>query len=151
MKKTYNMKLNKFFDKNMDCTVMELTVTKDMVDLLKPFTCPNEGMRGTDWCKQSLDENSNSSYSSDGEEVISYFQRYTIKTVLKSSVRWVTLLDLLFTKELMDGLTIKVPLNNIRAFTSVNESIESIKQLIKVAEEISHDREISITLNVKED
>jgi hypothetical protein len=142
MKKVYNVKLNKYFDKDMGCIVMELNVGKNLTDLLSKYAIREETLR-TDWSKVSLNE-LNDGF---GEN----YNRCLIKTVLKSSVRWVPLLDLLFTDEILNNQKIKVPLNNVRAFTNVTESIDSIKAMIKVAEEVDHDRDINITLNISDE
>lgn len=142
MKKIYNIKIAKYFDKNRDTTVLELNVSKELSDLLKTFAITTE-TRETDWSKVVINE--------DNYNEPEYYTRYLIKGILKNSVTWNTTLDLLFTPEILNNQTIQVPLNSLRVFTEVNTSVESIKRLVKTAEEINKDREITINLTVTEE
>lgn len=141
MKKQYNIKVQRYFDKSQDCNVLEINVSKELTDLLKQFAITNEEMRDTSFNKSVLNE---------GSDDYKYIQRYLVKSILKNSVRWTSTLDLLFTKELLTKQSIKIPLNSLRVFDSISENVESIKQLVKVAEEINTSKELNISLNIED-
>lgn len=142
MKKSYNIKISKYFSKTDDNTVLELTISKELSDLLTKFACIDEsGRKTTSWTKSFSNE--------DTEDSNEYIERYLIKSVLKNSVRWTQVFDLLFTKDIIEHQTIKVPLVSSRMFTDVQNTVQEIKELITSMEKISTDKEINITMKVE--
>lgn len=140
MKKQYNIKISKFFDKETDSTVVEISVSKELSDLLKKFACIEDtDRRQTNWTRTATNEDEVSS---------DYIERYLVKSVVKNSLRWSSVFDLLFTDDIINKQKIKVPLVSIRMFIDVQNTITEIKELVSVMEKISTNKDIDVTLKV---
>lgn len=143
-KKQYNIKISKYFDKETDATVLEMSLSKELTDLLKKFivTDENDNMRRTSWAKKA---------AVDDDDTTEYVYRYLVRGILKSSVsgRWSDVYDLLFTPDVINNQKIKVPLMSIRMFTDVQNTIVQIKDLISTMEKINTDKEYNVTIKVE--
>jgi hypothetical protein len=140
MKKQYNIKISKFFDKESDSTVVEISVSKELSDLLKKFACIEDNeRRTTNWSRTATREDETSD---------SYIERYLVKSVVKNSLRWSSIFDLLFTDDIINNQKIKVPLLSVRMFIDVQDTISEIKELVSVMEKISTNKDIDVTLKV---
>lgn len=144
--KTYNITVSKYYDKNIQSPVLEISCTDAVIELLDNFAIKTE-TKSTSYATKPREENEDR-YS------MTFVKRYLVRTVLMQSVNdatgWDNIFDLLFTPEMFNDKKIKIALTSESAFHNIEQKTKNFKSLLVQAEALLTTKKVVATFTTSE-
>jgi hypothetical protein len=129
----HKIELEKYLSEDGEHIISEVKLNDSLRNLIKEFCILDE----------TVEE------SMDGMCAIDKVKRYKIKSVIRNSYTWYKLHAFFFTKEAVDGGSVKVKFSDTRKFRDFLDSLRYFREVIKTMEELKRNEKISIIYKVE--